>query len=741
MVCAAAAVALAACSGSGGSPHGDGIEVDEVAGRIAIALATPSADAIIDLDGLVPRLHVDGRWTSPSDYPRHWQERGSPDASTVTLCFAGSTSLPDLAIALHDRRETNAVTARLTAHNATEHVVDIEGFELGVRPGEGGSVRIGDDATRATQWIQGQNSWSFVGTVKVAPGPTGADAGGRVVPDEELLQIGNNTLTDGQAIELLLRGRDAIPLSWWNTVLAAPAGEGALLAGATTAERFKTAVLAGHDPDVAARLGPARLGAFTALRIVCGVTGDHVPLAPGAEVQSEELVLAARDSGLDALATHARLAAESMQLPARSSDTAIPRLGWSSWSDFFTTISEESFVAQARFIAEHLAPSGYRVVQLDDGYQQAWGDWRMNAKFPSGYAGVATRIRELGLIPGIWIAPFLVDEGLPLVAEHPDWFVTHPDGTPIVYASPFFGYSRRVIDVTHPDAADFVSSNLARIRDAGFGLVKADFLFGASYEGRHFDATVTGLEAYRRGLALVRAALGPDVTLIGIAGPWLATAGAVDYYRQSNDVELSGLGPAWPFFESAALGTSARAHAHGVFFRADPDHVIVEAPLTLDEARAVATYVALSGGLWFAGDDLTKLPTERLTLLTNPQILEIVTASRAATPVDLLDAAATKGYVAPIAPYLARLLHVTSLSEIAPPSIWRLARDDGSIVLAIFNWSDERAARTFTRAQLGLDHRAYTARDLWLATRAPLSEALALDQPRHSVTLLVLDAG
>ncbi len=741
MSCAAAVVLVAACSGAGGSSRGGSIEVDAAAGRIAITLASPSGAATIAIDGLVPRLHVDGRWTSPSDYPRHSQERGGPDAATVTLRFEGSTSLPDVAIVLRDDRETNAVTARLTAHNPTARLVSIEGFELGVRPGEGGFVTLGDDATRATQWIQGQNSWSFVGTVKVTPGPTGADAAGRIVPDEELLQIGNNTLTDGQAIELLLRGRDAIPLSWWNTVLAAPAGEGALLAGATTAERFKTAVLAGHDPDVAARLPPALSGAFTALRIVCGVTGDHVPLAPGAEVQSEELVLAGRDSGLDALATHARLAADGMRRLPRSSEAEIPRLGWSSWSDFFTSISEESFVAEARFIAERLAPSGYRVVQLDDGYQQAWGDWRMNGKFPSGYAGLASRIRELGLIPGIWIAPFLVDDGLPLVAEHPDWFVTQDDGTPVLYGSPILGYSRRVIDVTHPDAAAFVRSNLVRIRDAGFGLVKADFLFGASYEGRHFDASVTGLEAYRRGLALVRDALGPDVTLIGIAGPWLATAGAVDYYRQSNDVELSGLGPAWPFFESAALGTSARSHSHEIFFRADPDHVIVEPPLTLDEARAVATYVALSGGLWFAGDDLTKLSAERLALLTNPAILAIVTAGHAATPIDLLDTAATKGYVAPIAPYLARLLHVTSLSEIAAPSIWKLARDDGSIVLAVFNWSDERVAGTFVRAQLGLDEHAYVARDLWLGTRAPLTEALALDQPRHSVTLLELDPG
>ncbi len=734
---------LVACSGSTTSRRNTAIEIDAATGRISLTLASPMGGAPVEVEGLVPRLRANGRWVSPGDYPSHSTRSASAEAdassAAITLRLEGASSLPDLEVSLRVDDEADAVLARLTARNATSRVASIEGFELGIRPGEGGWVRLGDDATASTQWIQGQNSWSFVGTVRVTPGPTGADAAGRIVPDEKLFQIGNNTLTDGQAIELLLRGRDAIPLSWWNTVLQAPTGEGALLAGAVTAERFKTAVLAGHDPTIAATLPATARHAFTALRIVSGVTGDHVPLDVGAEISSEELVLAARETGLEALATHAALAGARATVLPRSTTAPVPRLGWSSWSDFFTSISEESFVAQARFVAERLAPLGYQVVQLDDGYQEGWGDWRMNAKFPSGHSGVAARIRELGLVPGIWIAPFLVDDDLPLVSEHPDWFVTHADGAPVIYSSPFFGYSRRVIDVTNPGAADFVRSNLARIRDAGFGLVKADFLFGASFEGRHFDERVTGLEAYRRGLALLRDTLGPDVTIIGIAGPWLATAGAVDYYRQSNDVELSGLGPQWPFFESAALGTAARAHVHDVFFRADPDHVIVEPPLSLDEARAVATYVALSGGLWFAGDDLARLPAERLALLTRAEILDIVAEGRAATPLDLLDSAATRAYVAPLAPYLARLLGVASLSEIATPSIWRLERRDGSTVLAIFNWSDDRASRTLSRTQLGLDDRSYAARDLWLGAEATLTDALVLDQPRHSVTLLALE--
>jgi len=590
------------------------VHVDATAGTVSIELST-GAPGGASIERAVPRVYVDGRWASPADYPGHAVSTG--DDSSTTLTLSGASALPDLVLELRASDDGRGVLSRLTARNSTSSPRVVEGFEWGVRPGEGGWARIGDDPASSTQWIQGQNSWSFVGTVKVAPGVTGADGSGRVVPDEQLFRIGNNNLTDTSGIELLLRGQDAIPLSWWNTVIQAPGGAGALLAGAVSAARFKTSVLAGFDPAISAMLPREAANAFTALRIVCGFTGDRLSLAPGAELDSEELLIAAYPSGLQALAAHAQMAGTRIERLPRSTEVPKLRLGWSSWSGFFTDISESSLIDQAMFIAKNLASSGYQVVQLDDGYETGWGDWRMNEKFPSDYSGVASQIRSLGLVPGIWIAPFLADESLPIVTEHPDWFLTGNDGNPVVFSSAFFGFRRRTIDVTNPAAADFVRGNLARIRDAGIGLVKADFLFGASYEGRHFDPTVTGLEAYHQGLRLIRDTLGPDVTIIGIAGPWLATAGAVDYYRQSNDVETRPPGPAWPFFESEALGTSARSYAHETFFRSDPDHVLVDPKLSTDEARAVASYVALCGGLWFSGDVVTELPAERLALLQN----------------------------------------------------------------------------------------------------------------------------
>lgn len=48
--------------------------------------------------------------------------------------------------------------------------------------------------------------------------------------------------------------------------------------------------------------------------------------------------------------------------------------------------------------------------QIDDGWQKSVGDWDVNTdRFPLGLKAVTEKIRSEGLIPGIWVAPLIVD--------------------------------------------------------------------------------------------------------------------------------------------------------------------------------------------------------------------------------------------------------------------------------------------------------------------------------------------
>src|SRR5208337_3154332 len=72
------------------------------------------------------------------------------------------------------------------------------------------------------------------------------------------------------------------------------------------------------------------------------------------------------------------------------------------------------------------------VVQLDDGFQSALGDWdTTNAKFPSGLKRIADEIRDAGFEAGIWTAPFLAARDSRTMNAHPDWLIRDRDGEPL----------------------------------------------------------------------------------------------------------------------------------------------------------------------------------------------------------------------------------------------------------------------------------------------------------------------
>jgi alpha-galactosidase len=89
---------------------------------------------------------------------------------------------------------------------------------------------------------------------------------------------------------------------------------------------------------------------------------------------------------------------------------SLPVMGYNTWYQFRTSITESEVVRQAELlVSSGLAAAGYRCVNLDDGWMAAQraangeltGD---SAKFPHGIAWLADQIHELGLRFGIYTA-------------------------------------------------------------------------------------------------------------------------------------------------------------------------------------------------------------------------------------------------------------------------------------------------------------------------------------------------
>jgi alpha-galactosidase len=164
------------------------------------------------------------------------------------------------------------------------------------------------------------------------------------------------------------------------------------------------------------------------------------------------------------------------------------------------------------------------------------------------------------------------------------------------------------LDVTHPGAAAHLHHVFSTFREYGIDFFKIDFVYaGALDGGRHED--VPPVEAYRRGLRLVRDAIGPDAYLLGCGAPILPSVGLVDAMRVSPDTGPKLDPPegdlALPSQRSAVLTGVGRAWQHGRFWVNDPD-CLVAAP-NVERREEWAEVVERYGGLRSSSDRLRGL--------------------------------------------------------------------------------------------------------------------------------------
>jgi alpha-galactosidase len=449
---------------------------------------------------------------------------------------------------------------------------------------------------------------------------------------------------------------------------------------------------------------------------------EGTPLAADTEVESEPLLLAVGDTG-ELTDRYARAVAAAMRSlspweRAGGEGHAEPLTGWCSWYELYTAVSEGDVRRNLHVLRSLHDRLPLRLVQLDDGYQHAVGDWlELNDKFPSGMPALVKEIQKEGFEAGIWLAPFLLSARSHTFKAHPDWVVRDEQGAPL-NAIDNWGSPNYALDTTHPTALEWLRRVLRTIGDEwGFQYLKLDFLYAASLRGRRFQAGVTSVEAYRRGLATLREAAG-DRFILGCGAPLVLSVGLVDGMRIGSDVasfwgdEGNSDGPS---MRNALRATLARMWMHGRWWTNDPDCLLVRADdsqLTLDEVRAWATVVALTGGMLLVGDDLSRVSEERLELL-----------ARLVPPSGLAARA-----LPPLVNSMPEQLHLC------------VVRDSGVVhLLGIANWSATSAARELDPSEFGLDPSArYHVVDQWSgAYLGRLTGRVDLGVlPPHSVRLL-----
>lgn len=402
----------------------------------------------------------------------------------------------------------------------------------------------------------------------------------------------------------------------------------------------------------------------TAVSLVYDV--DGLQLAPGESITLPPVALR---EGHDPLALVEQYA-DAVATRMRARVPATVPTGWCSWYYFYDRVTEADVLANLEAMVRERHPAD--VVQIDDGYQSATGDWLTpNEKFPSGMAALASRIRNAGYRPGLWLAPFVLHESSAALRDHPGMVLRTHDGD-ILFVETWLGRCA-VLDCTNPEAEAWLRNVIRTVvREWGYTYLKLDACSYAARPAslvRYHRPGTTALANLRRGLEIIRDESGDDTFLLGCTCHFGPAIGLVDAMRVGPDVKETWEAGPNPSVRHAMRLALQRNWMHRRWWINDPDCLIVrdtDTELTPAEVRFLATAIALTGGMVVASDDLPRLPSERreLALALFPP------SGVAARPIEPGDG--------PV------------------PRAWRADLGEGRSLVGILNWSDHPVWVTWT---------------------------------------------
>lgn len=436
--------------------------------------------------------------------------------------------------------------------------------------------------------------------------------------------------------------------------------------------------------------------------------------------------------------------------PAREHPHAAstPPMGWNSWDSYGTTVTEAEVLANARFMATHMAHAGWDTLVVDiQWYEPAAraGGYVPGAalcldadgvqapapgRFPSaldgrGFTSLAEQVHELGLRFGLHLM-----RGIPRQAVAADLPVPgtlyRTSQIAVVTDTCPWNTDNYGLDLTHPGALAWLDLQIDRIVGWGVDFLKVDDML-APY---HADA----VEALASAVARASARHGREVVISLSPGTHLSLAHLehlrehADMWRVSDDL--------WDRWDDVAdqLGRMARWAPHqrpGAWADADMlplGRIGVRAErgeqrdslLTPAERRTLLTLWCLARSPLFVGGDLPTSDAATIADLTHPGLLEIHRHS-------------TGG---------AELFREGDLVAWGADGVGASA---GTRWVALFSTADAPARVAIPASALGLDVAGTALLDIWdgqtIALDPPSpasgrSALLDLEVPAHGVRLL-----
>lgn len=203
---------------------------------------------------------------------------------------------------------------------------------------------------------------------------------------------------------------------------------------------------------------------------------------------------------------------------------SLPPVGWMTWYAVKFDACEEKVLKNAKWMSENLKKFGANCVWVD----WEWGHNDMSGnrsdgtdifnpdkkKYPHGLKFVSDKIREMGLIPSLWI-------GFTNETSVNEYMKENPD---IVLVDNIQWCGRYFFDFSHPKYLnEFLPLALANVKEWGYDAVKYDTLplsISRHDEYHHlmYNPSLTTYEAYRGMVAKTRKVLGEKCYMLACSG-------------------------------------------------------------------------------------------------------------------------------------------------------------------------------------------------------------------------------
>jgi len=372
---------------------------------------------------------------------------------------------------------------------------------------------------------------------------------------------------------------------------------------------------------------------------------------------------------------------------------ATPPMGWNSWNWFAEKVTDKDIRQAADLlVSSGMRDAGYVYLNIDDtweGGRDVNGNLRSNEKFPDMKA-LADYVHSKGLKLGIYSSPG------PKTCARFEGSMGHEDQDAQLYASWGIDYLKYDLCSFHNDVM-----RKALAGDSPEAMVIQYKMMRDAYEKMHEALQKTG-----RPIIYSLCQYGFDAVW-----QWGPEVGA-NLWRTTGDIK--------PTFDSISLigrGQAGLARYAGPGHWNDPDMLEVgNGKLTLDENRTHMGMWAMLAAPLLAGNNLSQLTPEISAILRDREIIAI--------DQDSLGKQADRIYAE------------------GPLEIWARPLADGSRVLAIFNFGEQRS---FLRGvSLHLEQagaaNGWHARDVWMAKDlGTISDLTQFTIPRHGSIILHLN--